>query len=177
MITRTPFRTTTTGSRLLATVVAVLLSAAACVLIAGPASAANAIPAGASAASGGRTVTVDLTANGPLPKAIGIHPGDSVQFLNTTHPGVVAVESVSITITGATRSPFTLPPGAAATVGPYNGLPDPPKPIRYTAAYHASVANGLLPAGTRTTAGTINITQDTRPSTCRPDSACPHPVR
>src|SRR5579875_1405264 len=105
-----------------------------------------------------------------LAGAVALNSGDSIRFVNDTHPSLVSVESVSVTISGATQHAFTLPAGAAATVGPYTGTPAPGQPIRYTATYHAALVNGLVPAGSHQESGTITVEPATNPPTapCQP---------
>ncbi len=117
-------------------------------------------PAAASA-----TPKIAFTGSGATPSSLSIRYGQKVVFENDIDPtaktpvlGTVtgALNTVTVTVSGATQKPFTLAPGQKATVGPYFSG-NQKVVIRYRSNYDSKLVAGLVPGPSATKSGTLTV--------------------
>lgn len=115
---------------------------------------------GGPASAAAHDVTVSFTAAGPSPESVTIHPGDRVTYQNDIDPnsgsllGVVtgAVHSVTVQVSNAARTSFSLEPGQHQTL-----TYSQPVKVTYTATYQPASLLGLLSGKTMTATGTVTV--------------------
>lgn len=148
--------------------------------VAGGAIAWQAAPSGAAptaaAVRAPQVHRIDFQADGPTPATLTIDSGDSLVFRNDVDPADSVpvlgeassmLSNVTITVSGATQTPFTLEPGQEARVGVYrsNGTQFV---VHFTGGYSSTEVGGAIQGPTKQTVGTVVVRASRMAASHRP---------